>query len=102
MVGGHSPFFLLIHNVLYAFTEFFKRFALVDEFQDTDPIQTELINKICIKDGEYIPGLLFVVGDVKQSIYRFRLADPHIFLQHYNEFPETDAAPEGESAKVLL
>ena len=30
---------------------------------------------------------LFTVGDVKQSIYRFRLADPRIFLQHYNTWP---------------
>jgi len=51
----------------------------VDEFQDTDPIQNELILKICLKDGDFIPGLLFLVGDVKQSIYKFRQADYRLF-----------------------
>ena len=45
--------------------------VLVDEFQDTDPLQAELLLAIA---GE-APGRLFVVGDPKQSIYRFRRAD---------------------------
>jgi len=45
--------------------------VLVDEFQDTDPLQAELL--LAIADG--VPGKLFVVGDPKQSIYRFRRAD---------------------------
>ncbi len=56
---------------------------LVDEFQDTDPIQAELIAWISAPPGaegdwrEVVPepGSLFVVGDPKQSIYRFRGAD---------------------------
>lgn len=52
----------------------------VDEFQDTDPIQNELVMKICQDStGKFIKGMLFVVGDVKQSIYRFREADYRIF-----------------------
>ena len=61
------------------------RFAylLVDEFQDTDPLQAEIVLYLC--EGEPVaerwdevvlrPGKLFVVGDPKQSIYRFRRAD---------------------------
>ena len=57
--------------------------VLVDEFQDTDPIQAELIAWISAPpgaDGDWRdvvpePGSLFVVGDPKQSIYRFRGAD---------------------------
>jgi ATP-dependent helicase/nuclease subunit A len=56
---------------------------LVDEFQDTDPIQAEVIMLLCSRDpGEPDwractprPGSLFLVGDPKQSIYRFRRAD---------------------------
>ena len=51
--------------------------VLVDEFQDTDPLQVELARALTDRDdsGHPTPGALFVVGDPKQSIYRFRHAD---------------------------
>ncbi len=62
-----------------------RRFSpiLVDEFQDTDPIQAEILFYLTGSDTEEkdwkklvpLPGSLFVVGDPKQSIYRFRRAD---------------------------
>ena len=59
------------------------RCILVDEFQDTDPLQVEMIVYLCAedtglddwRDARLRPGSLFVVGDPKQSIYRFRNAD---------------------------
>lgn len=54
------------------------RLLLVDEFQDTDPVQVELIEALCGDDG-LAAGRLFFVGDIKQSIYRFRGADPTVF-----------------------
>src|SRR5207237_6387106 len=49
---------------------------LVDEFQDTDPVQGEIIQKLAEgPDGKLVPGKLFLVGDPKQSIYSFRGAD---------------------------
>jgi ATP-dependent exoDNAse (exonuclease V) beta subunit len=58
------------------------RHILVDEFQDTDPIQAEILFRIADDDGaprwqDSVPraGALFMVGDPKQSIYRFRGAD---------------------------
>lgn len=49
---------------------------LVDEFQDTDPVQGEIIRKIASDEkGRLVPGKLFIVGDPKQSIYSFRGAD---------------------------
>ncbi len=51
------------------------RFLLVDEFQDTDPVQMEVIRLL----GEGPPGKLFVVGDPKQSIYSFRRADIEMY-----------------------
>jgi ATP-dependent helicase/nuclease subunit A len=52
-------------------------YVLVDEFQDTDPLQVELVRRLTSRDGsgQPAPGALFVVGDPKQSIYRFRHAD---------------------------
>lgn len=54
--------------------------VLVDEFQDTDPMQVELVELLTIPvDGdEYRAGSLFCVGDPKQSIYRFRGADVEV------------------------
>ncbi|HKP55269.1 MAG TPA: UvrD-helicase domain-containing protein [Polyangiales bacterium] len=59
-----------------AFTHVF-----VDEFQDTDPVQSEIMLMICAAEsGEgLVPGKLFVVGDPKQSIYRFRRADVSLY-----------------------
>ena len=60
------------------------RYVLVDEFQDTDPLQAEIVFFLAERgqsartDGasvELEPGKLFLVGDPKQSIYRFRRAD---------------------------
>ncbi|HZI66991.1 MAG TPA: UvrD-helicase domain-containing protein, partial [Thermoanaerobaculia bacterium] len=58
-------------------------FIAVDEFQDTDPLQMEILLRLSAADGgeedwrsiRPVPGRLFVVGDPKQSIYRFRRAD---------------------------
>ena len=60
---------------------------LVDEFQDTDPLQAELLFYLTSQDPTEtawtrcrpIPGSLFIVGDDKQSIYRFRRADMEVF-----------------------
>ena len=54
------------------------RLLLVDEFQDTDPLQVELVKALC-DDAPARRGKLFFVGDYKQSIYRFRGADPQVF-----------------------
>lgn len=58
--------------------------VLVDEYQDTNMVQ-EAILQLVTADGEE-SGNLFMVGDVKQSIYRFRLAEPNLFLGKYNRF----------------
>ena len=55
-----------------------------DEYQDTNMVQ-ETILKLVAQDNEET-GNLFMVGDVKQSIYRFRLAEPRLFLSKYNRF----------------
>jgi ATP-dependent helicase/nuclease subunit A len=58
---------------------------LVDEFQDTDRVQVELVKALC--DETVGAGRLFFVGDYKQSIYRFRGADPHVFRRLRGETP---------------
>ncbi len=73
---------------------------LLDEFQDTDPIQIELAARIAggagaeqvdWRDVDVPAGRLFVVGDPKQSIYRFRRADIATYLSAQQTFGETVA-----------
>ena len=62
---------------------------LVDEFQDTDPVQAEILWRLCGEGNQEAPwperklraGSLFVVGDPKQAIYRFRGADVDTYLE---------------------
>ena len=62
--------------------DYAKRFEeiLVDEFQDTNRQQNELITSIISASG----ARLFIVGDLKQSIYRFRHAEPKLFAEYIN------------------
>lgn len=55
------------------------RTYMIDEFQDTDRLQHQIINLLVEEEGEIPPGRLFVVGDEKQSIYRFRGAEVKVF-----------------------
>ena len=71
--------------------------VLVDEYQDTNQVQNAIFNAISAGGRK-----LFQVGDVKQSIYRFRLADPTIFLDKYRRFPEGGEAEEGQPRKRSL
>src|SRR5262249_7438530 len=63
------------------------RHLFVDEFQDTDPLQAEILLLLAADDPDCtdwrlarpVPGKLFLVGDPKQSIYRFRRADVALY-----------------------
>lgn len=57
------------------------RHILVDEFQDTDPLQFAMIEALSSPHGEELRTSLFAVGDPKQSIYRFRHAEPALFAE---------------------
>ena len=54
--------------------------VMVDEYQDTNGVQEAIVNLVSRKDNR------FYVGDVKQSIYRFRMADPTLFLAKYKTY----------------
>lgn len=55
--------------------------ALIDEFQDTDPIQFNIFNHIYIENETDEDGLLYLIGDPKQAIYKFRGADLNTYLR---------------------
>ncbi len=64
----------------------------IDEYQDVSGIQEAILRRLH-EDAE---NLLFMVGDVKQSIYRFRLADPTLFLEKYQSYALDEKAEERE------
>ena len=70
---------------------------MVDEYQDVNAVQERIFR--ALSDDE---RKLFLVGDVKQSIYRFRLADPGLFLEKYRRYlPDAEAAP-GAPRRIAL
>lgn len=63
---------------------------MVDEYQDTNRLQESILMRLTNRDQHN----LFMVGDVKQSIYRFRQADPSLFLAKYQHYRQDDQADE--------
>jgi ATP-dependent helicase/nuclease subunit A len=74
----------------------------VDEFQDTDPLQAEILLLLAAADpaeknwrlAAPAPGKLFVVGDPKQSIYRFRRADARLYRRIYDNLETAGVTPQ--------
>lgn len=73
------------------------REILVDEYQDSNAVQDAIFAALTGQRHN-----LFLVGDVKQSIYQFRLADPGIFLEKYRSFGFPAEAAPGQGRKILL
>ena len=61
---------------------------LVDEYQDSNEVQETLIR--CVSRERFGTPNVFMVGDVKQSIYKFRLAKPELFLEKYESYGNED------------
>lgn len=82
-----------------AAAEIGKRFReiMVDEYQDSNAVQDAIFSALTNTRQN-----LFLVGDVKQSIYQFRLADPDIFLKKYAAFAAPEQARLQQGRKVLL
>ncbi|MGN0704315.1 MAG: helicase-exonuclease AddAB subunit AddA [Lentihominibacter sp.] len=68
-------------------------YIFIDEFQDSNMLQERIIQRIAGENN------LFMVGDVKQSIYKFRLAEPEIFRQKYALYKDPETK---ESVKIDL
>ena len=92
-------------RVRHYFRDRFK-FLFIDEFQDTDPLQAEMVLLLAARNDpahwrqvELAPGRLFIVGDPKQSIYRFRRADIDIYAEVEELFQAANERDPG-SARV--
>ena len=86
-------------SITGAASEIADRFReiMVDEYQDSNEVQDAIFGALTQKRNN-----CFMVGDVKQSIYQFRLADPGIFLEKYNSYMPAEVATAGEGRKVAL
>ncbi|MBE5932198.1 MAG: helicase-exonuclease AddAB subunit AddA [Lachnospiraceae bacterium] len=67
----------------------------IDEYQDSNYLQEDILG--CVSGNHRGEPNMFMVGDVKQSIYRFRMARPELFIEKYNSYKE-----EGDNIKILL
>ena len=77
--------------------DFQYKYIFIDEYQDTNPLQEAIISLIKQPDN------LFMVGDVKQSIYAFRHAEPDIFLAKQNTYGEyVDGAPPANGELIRM
>ena len=75
---------------------------MIDEYQDSNDLQEAILTSIARRDpetGEY--RNMFMVGDVKQSIYKFRMARPRLFQEKYQRFTDDLQAP-GTGHKIEL
>lgn len=72
--------------------EFSKHFEeiIIDEYQDSNQVQEDILTAIS-REHQGV-GNMFMVGDVKQSIYRFRMARPELFMEKYNTYTSDDSA----------
>lgn len=70
-------------------------FIMVDEYQDTNDLQDAFLQKISHRN-------LFMVGDVKQSIYRFRNANVDLFKQKFDQFKDYLASEDKHQTKIIL
>ncbi|MBQ2854564.1 MAG: helicase-exonuclease AddAB subunit AddA [Oscillospiraceae bacterium] len=73
------------------------REVMVDEYQDSNGVQDAIFSALTAQKQN-----CFMVGDVKQSIYQFRLADPGIFLEKYRGYVPAEDAQNGMGRKVFL
>ncbi len=70
---------------------------LLDEFQDSNSLQDMIFRAVSREEKNIV-----MVGDVKQSIYRFRLADPTIFMKKFKAFRDYNGENDGEPRKIIL
>lgn len=75
----------LVQDLRQSFTE-----ILIDEYQDTNQLQEAILTALAGDGSDSANPRMFMVGDVKQSIYRFREADPTLFLTKYHDYQQTD------------
>ncbi|SDB21729.1 helicase-exonuclease AddAB subunit AddA [Eubacterium oxidoreducens] len=88
------------HEITDAARELSQNYVeiMVDEYQDSNYVQEAILTAIARTDEQGIAVNMFMVGDIKQSIYRFRMARPELFAEKYSRF----TLEESKEQKILL
>ncbi len=92
----HFAFNILLNDEAAGYYREKFRYIFVDEYQDSNVLQEALIGRIAGENN------LFTVGDVKQSIYKFRLAEPEIFRSRYMKYKKEQAEKGSESLSAKI
>lgn len=95
----HYAYEILGHKEAADYYRDLFRYIFIDEYQDTNYMQETIVSMVARPDN------LFMVGDIKQSIYHFRLADPEIFQNKYDEYKKlmkSEGDREGCPVKIDL
>lgn len=82
---------LIQRETARAFQDYFEE-IMIDEYQDSNEVQELLLKSISGEDKGRFNR--FMVGDVKQSIYKFRLARPEIFMEKYDTYRNSESAED--------
>ncbi len=93
--NGHNTYTEIADELAESFNEIY-----IDEYQDSNPVQEYILNAVS-KERFGTPNI-FMVGDVKQSIYKFRMAKPELFMDKYARYPEYDTAQSDKYCKIEL
>lgn len=80
---GHKEYTNVADELAMYFDE-----ILIDEYQDSNQLQEEILTAVSKARIESMPDNMYMVGDVKQSIYKFRLACPELFMGKYYSYPD--------------
>jgi len=91
--NGHSAPSVVARQLREQFAE-----VLVDEYQDINLVQETVLAMVSRDETSALPPNRFMVGDVKQSIYRFRLAEPRLFLHKYQGYSNHPADRDADTA----
>ena len=83
------------NNVIDRYKDKYEE-ILIDEYQDSNLVQEYILNAISRGNN------IFMVGDVKQSIYKFRQARPELFLEKYETYKDKDNLTENDNLKIQL
>lgn len=92
---------LVITEIAEKYRDSFKE-IYIDEYQDINPIQDTIFRSICRYDENGCETNRFMVGDIKQSIYRFRGARPDLFASYLNSFSRIGEDDNGKAHKEFL
>jgi len=95
--ASSTPAQILPSDIAKLYQEQFEE-VLLDEYQDTNMVQ----ETICRLISNQSRGNRFMVGDVKQSIYRFRLAEPKLFMDKYRHYKQTSEGDVSSGKRIDL